>query len=75
MAERHVIGSIAIAVGLFFVLARRPLAEFQVRTQPRLVRSWRHAVPLSRAVFLLIGIGLIASGVLWVVDVAGWMAR
>ncbi len=75
MAERHVIGTIAVAIGLFFALARRPLAELQVRTQPRFVRSWRHAVPASRAVFLLIGIGLIVFGVFTIVDLARWLSR
>jgi hypothetical protein len=73
VAERDVFGAVLISVGALLIAFHRPLGVLQVRSQPRWMHPWKNAVTGSRAVILIIGIGVLVSGVLEIVDVAGWL--
>lgn len=59
----RLIGMIVIVVGVLIVAFRRPLAVFQVRSQPRIMHPWKNAVQVSQAMILVIGLGVIGSGI------------
>jgi hypothetical protein len=73
VAERDVFGAVLISVGALLIAFHRPLGVLQVRSQPRWMHPWKNAVTGSRAVILIIGIGVLVSGVLEIVDVVGWL--
>ena len=72
--ERHVVGTIAVVVGALLVVFRRPFASFSIREQNRFwhFRMGARSERASRAVALVVGVGLIMVGVLMLVGVRGW---
>ncbi len=71
--ERYGLGAALIAVGALLIVFHRPLGVLQVRSQPRFMHPWKNAVRGSRALILLVGIGVMVSGILEVVDLVGWL--
>lgn len=74
MAEGYVLGAVLISVGALLIAFHRPLGVLQVRSQPRWMHPWKNAVTGSRAVILIMGIGVMVAGVLEIVDVVGWLS-
>ncbi len=72
MAERT-LGAVLISAGALLVVFHRPLGVLQIRSQPRFMNPWKNAVTGSRSVILIIGIGVMVSGILEMVDIVGWL--
>jgi ABC-type nickel/cobalt efflux system permease component RcnA len=52
------------AVGLAITLSSRALSVAQVRSQPRWMHPWRNPERFSRAMFIVIGGGMVIAGIL-----------
>jgi len=64
VAARYGLGAVLICIGASLVVFHRPLGVLQVRSQPRWMHPWKNAVAGSRAVILVIGIGVMVAGLL-----------
>ena len=64
MASNYALGGMLMAAGAVLVAFHRPLGVLQVRSQPRWMHPWKNAVAWSRAVILIIGIGVMLAGLL-----------
>jgi hypothetical protein len=74
VAARDVFGAVLISGGALLIAFHRPLGVLTVRSQPRWMHPWKNAVAGSRAAILIIGIGVLVSGVLEIVDVVACLA-
>jgi hypothetical protein len=64
--ERHLVGVVAVILGVLMVAFRRGLAQYQVQSQNE---SWgfqmgQRSIIASRFVLLLVGVALVAAGAL-----------
>lgn len=63
-----VLGGLVAACGVFIVLVRHPLAVLQVKSQPRWMHPWKNPVEVSESIILVVGLGLLVSGILTIVN-------
>ncbi len=64
------LGGALVCAGAILIVGHRPTGVLLVRSQPRWMHPWRRAAQGSSTIILVIGIGLVVSGVLEIV--LGW---
>jgi len=64
-------GMTIAVVGALLIGFSQPLAVLQVRSQPRFMHPWKNAVAVSRAIILVIGVGVVVSGLVAAIG-GGW---